>query len=244
MMRVLLVLLLLAWTSAVEARGGGSWTNWAKRRWIPRDRSAVITLSPATLTSGTLTTWNDDYGGANNVTQGTAANRPTISVDSRGTGRHGVLFDGSNDNLKGTFTINQPFTIGILYKSVVVGNLVTNDIIFDGSATLDAMVSAADVANVIYNFGASQNTSVLSPTANGTYERWMAIGNSSSSSVYKNGSSVFSGNLGTNNPGGVTIACLRDGTRCTNIEVGALVMFPSALGAADLTALDWWLSVQ
>lgn len=220
------------------------WTGWSKRNWTPRDRGAVLTLSPATLTSGTLTTWSDIYGGANNITQGTAGNRPTINQDARGTGRHGVLFDGAGDNLKGTFTLNQPCTIGIYYKSVVVGNLVTNDIIFDGAATLAALVSAADVANVIVNFAVSATTSAVSPTANGTYERWIIVANGASSVVYKNGTSVFSGQIGTNNPGGLTLGALRDGTRSTNIEVGAVSALPSALNIADVLAFDNWLSVQ
>ncbi len=212
--------------------------------WIPSDSGAVLTLSPATLTSGTLTTWSDIYGGANNLTQGTAANRPTIIQDSRGAGRHGVLFDGTNDLLAGAFTLNQPCTIGILYKSIVVGNLVTNDIIIDGSVALAAIVSAADAAHAIVNFAVSAETSAGSPVADGVYERWIVVANGAASIVYRNGTPVFSGSIGTNNPGGLTIGALRNGTRHTNIEVGAVVAIPSALGGADREALDSWMRVQ
>lgn len=219
-----------------------TWTQRARRGWGPIDLGAILTLSPLTMGSGTLTTWSDIYGKSTSVTQATSGKRPTVNLNSRGTGRHGLLFDGSDDFLQGTFTLNQPCTIGIFYKSLVVGNLVANDIIFDGGNNLSALVSAADLPNVVVNFAVSASTSVASPTANGVYERWIIVANGASSSVYKNGTNVFSGQIGTNNTGGLTIAALRNGTRCTNIEVGAVSAFSSALNAADVARLDAWLS--
>lgn len=68
--------------SSAEARGGGSWTSWARRPWIPTDVAQTVAwFSPRskfTNTSGKASDWTDQ-GGTFTATQATAGNRPAVA---------------------------------------------------------------------------------------------------------------------------------------------------------------------
>lgn len=57
--------------SSAEARGGGSWTSWARRPWIARDVPGVIVWLPPekiAQSANVITSWPDQSGQGNNAT--------------------------------------------------------------------------------------------------------------------------------------------------------------------------------
>lgn len=78
-------------------------------------------LSTVTNVSGAASQWNDRSASAIHVTQGTAANRPTINAADAGVGGVRTLtFDGSNDRMA-----NDSATAKALYKNIATGWLMS-----------------------------------------------------------------------------------------------------------------------
>lgn len=78
-------------------------------------------LSTVTNVSGAASQWNDRSASAIHVTQGTAANRPTINASDAGVGGVRTLtFDGTNDRL-----VNDSATAKALYKNIATGWLMS-----------------------------------------------------------------------------------------------------------------------
>ena len=186
--------------------------------------------------SWTASSWANPYGSATPLTQATGALQPT-SVASQLHNLPAIRFDGAGDYMQTAFTLAQPCTTVLLYKSVTVGLLAAHDIIYDGASALAALVVASDIANAAINYGSSVNTTSGAMAAD-TIERWCVVANGASSTATRNGASVMAANIGSNSPGGITLGAFRDGSRSTNIDVFELAIFAKALPADVQRRID------
>lgn len=178
------------------------------------DTSALATHCGSS--DGFVVTWYDQSGNSNNATQSTAANQPKIydaTAERHITenGKPAIDFDGSNDHLDtADFTpLTQANFITLTHKGDVAGgtawifststsNTNRNFFLQDGRYYAGSFVSSGSV-------GTSQvNISIVADGAN--------------TEIFKNGSSVGTGDAGTNGIQKVRLFANRDG----NVSLSAI----------------------
>lgn len=187
-----------------------------------------------TVTGAGVSTWADKSGNSRDLLQGTDTNRPALQSDGS------ILFDGVDNFLKTAgFTLNQPTTIYILFKSVT---WTADDRVFDGDA---------DNSGALAQFG---TTPQLTPYAGGntiadgnmpvnTYAVCTTVFNGASGFFQVNANTGTTENFGAANMGGVTIG--RQGTTAAlfgNVQVKEMMICASAHAAAQRSAVRSYLN--
>lgn len=143
--------------------------------------------------SGTVATWVDKSGSGFNVTNATAAQRPTYNAT--GLNGNGVLtFDGVNDKLTNTGAVIP----GNDYTAFVVFNRTTasaRDAVFElgGGGSRNAIFINDGSSNRVGYYVNSTFYNSSSTYTAGTYEAVSIVHDINSASVYRNGASQFSG---------------------------------------------------
>lgn len=210
-------------------------------RFRPRMLSSVVGWWDANVPSsvtldgnGNVSDWADLSGNGNTLTQSTANNRPAYTANAIN-GRPALSFDGVNDLLKKTFTLNQPETI------FCVGNYQTNNggaQLFDGNGTnymrqyVPSSTELGIYADVILKGSVS------------AVKGWCVLEcvfNSTSSSIRQNGASVASGNAGPTNGAGLTLAATGSGANWTQCQIAEVVIFSKTLTAGEAFAVRSYL---
>lgn len=157
--------------------------------------------------SSAVQQWNDRTGRGRNVSQGTAADRPAHLATGGPGGQPCVQFDGTDDSLTATFTLNQPeelFWVGRVSRAQVAAG----QTLIDGSATNTLRVFCSGADNTIAAFAGLQLTTV-GPTI-----RVFHIGNvqyNGASSVHRVDTTEATGDLGASNAGGIKFGVLGSG---------------------------------
>jgi hypothetical protein len=186
-----------------------------------------------TVTGLGVSQWDDQSGNSRHLLQGTDANRPSKEADGS------ILFNGTAHFLKcSAFTLNQPETVAILYKSI---SWTDNDRIFDGNA---------NDAGVYYQETATPNTSIYAGAAVVNADPDIAIGSygvalvqfsGATSSIAINGGVAVTGNAGASNMGGFALGAKADGTVNGNIQVKEAAIFPAVLSAGERASVAAYL---
>jgi surface protein len=96
--------------AAGTSNGGWSPATVSPTVWFDANDAATLTTA-----SGTVSAWADKSGNANNATQATGANQPTLTANSIG-GRPAVVFNTANAQLpfNGTSIVNSNYTVAAL----------------------------------------------------------------------------------------------------------------------------------
>ncbi len=205
-----------------------------RRRWTPRDIQGCALWvhgdAGITLSGSSVATWADQSGNGNALS--TFVGSP-LRVTAGLNGHNTVRFDpsGAGQSLKASFTLSKVCTIIIVYKSITIGGVGANDIIFDGSA-IASTILATDTTPRSYLF----NGSVLSgvKVADGAFAVVTCVFNGASSVLRSNGTQIVVGNAGSGtDPGGVTLGQLGNGTRGANIEVADLFIYNRAISSSE-----------
>ena len=201
--------------------------------WLDAEDASTITLNGSDVSQ-----WDDKSGNGNHAAQAVAANQPARVTS-------GIQFDGTDDYMDITAanikTVTQPFVYamvvdlnsGATFKPtidgitnsldrVLTGNAGSgdNDRMFSGAA-LDALTQVTATAVGVYNF------------------------NSPSSSYFRNGISVASGDSGTQNPSsGIRLGADHDlsGANYSNILFNEYVVIDGVLSTADRQKLEGYLA--
>lgn len=183
-----------------------------------------------TLNAGNVSGWLDQFGNGHNASQATPSDQPLLVTSPF----NAIRFDGVDDFLKtAAFTLNQPETVYVLLKQITWTAL---DTFFDGDT--------ADRGEVRQRFTGTTPeieafSGVISPAnselALNTYGVISAVFNGASSIFGVNNNTPFSGNLGTNNMGGINIGRYGGGGRNANIEVRQLIVYSAAHDLATRT---------
>jgi hypothetical protein len=192
----------------------------------------IAALSPAawfrrgdwTVTGSGISQWNDSSGNGRHLLQGTDAARPAGQSDGS------VLFNGTSHFLKtAPFTLNQPTWVVMALKQV---SWTGNDRIFDGNAQ-NACALFQGIATPGLRIYAGSSLSQNSELAVGVAGVVSAVFNGASSSLRVNNTAATTGNPGTNNMGGFTLAANGANTEPSNIQVYEVALFPIAPSAAQ-----------
>jgi hypothetical protein len=215
---------------------------------IPGDAAAITaSISPASLPGlvlwvrgdlggQTAGQWDDMSGQGHHLVQATGSLQPSI-IASGLNGRPTRRFDGSDDFMAtAPFTLNQPETLLMVFKIIVYGSSTVHDIAADGNAAGSMVVGTLDNASTAISAGVS--FSAATPVPSGTFVRFGAIYNSTSSAIRLSGAELATGNAGTNNAGGFTLGALANGTRSYNIEVFEVALYNRALTAPELARIE------
>jgi len=162
-----------------------------------------------------LASWTSFVSGGHALT-GTGSAQPLCKTGGPN-GHYRVLFDGINDSMAATFTLNQAFTIVLVYKQVSLHAAGDHNIVFDGKTsdcflyTDSSKEVALEAPSAIFRLG--------QVPADGVYETVVCVCNTTTSKINSARVDLATGNIGTNNPGGFTLGSNRAGVSATNIDV-------------------------
>jgi len=139
-----------------------------------------------------VTTWYDQSGNGRNATQATAASQPQIVADgvvvTDSNGNPAMLFDGTDDSLvTASFSAAQPITTFVKFSYTVASNAV-----FDGTGANRHLLDETGG-----NWRIFAGAGLVGGAVDTNENVGAALYNSTSSSLYINGSSQVSGNAGT-----------------------------------------------
>lgn len=187
------------------------------------DLAAWFRKGTGIVEAGTFVSeWTDQSGNGNNYLQPTGTKQPVSTLA-------GIHFPGTDENLKtAPFTLSQPWTRYFRLQQVAwtLGAFLCDGNAFQLAALrqLTATPEVGAMAGTIFG----QNADILI----GQFFS-IAIVFNGVSSVFQVGSSVYTGNCGANNAGGLTLGCRGDGlANFSNIIVAEEIDYA---GAHDLT---------
>lgn len=218
--------------SSVPPWRGTRYTNVATLGGNP-----IPALGPAAYykynTGVAVSQWDDQSGNARHLTQGVALNQPTIAGDGA------LLFDGAAQFMQTAgFTLNQPYTIYLRAKQVT---WTANDRIVDGVAAASRLFQVTATPSVSLNAGGGAAAANTNWAVN-TYASVCFVVNGASSSILVDATTETTGNPGTNNPGGITLAAANTGlANWANIQVKEVAVFTSAHDADTRARVNAYL---
>lgn len=185
-----------------------------------------------------LTTWSDQSGNGNDVTQSTSAKKPTYKT-SIINGRSIVRFDGTDDYLKASaFTLVQPEHLFIVLK--VLGGS-TNDVIHDGN-TLDRMVGQQRSAVKNYNQYAGNFGAVV--TLGDDFRIINSLFNGASSNVSLDGGSDNTGDVGSNDAAGFSLGANGNEAAHSQIDVAEFLIYSVELSITNQGRVERYLGAR
>lgn len=175
-------------------------------------------LDATTITkdgSNLVSRWNDKLASGRDLIQATGTKQPLLRTS-------GLLFDGTDDFLKtSAFTLAQPVTI---YLAVRQKAWVSNDAIFDGNANNTAKLMQYYGAKGNLNLYAGAYACEAGENRNGVWQVINVVLSGGSSFIQIYGGAKATGNPGTANIGGFTLAAYGGGIATSNIEVNSLLV--------------------
>lgn len=174
--------------------------------------------------SDIVSQWTDLSGQNNHLLQGQPGKQPVWSST-------GVLFNGTSDFLKATFTFEQPEFMYLVFKQKT---WTSNDRIFDGpSATNSGMIYQVTSSPIIKSYAGSVQLA-SSDLALDTFGIVRCLFNGAGSRFTVNNNTPETGDSGSTDMGGITLAANQTGgNNWAHIEVKALVIRKSADSVAD-----------
>ncbi len=243
---ITLALLALLVSCTVQAAGGGRWTSWAQRPWIPRDEPGIVAWYDAaqgiTIATG-VSQWSDISGNGNHLVQGTAGAQPTFFASGTPSGKPIVRFDGVNDDLQKAFTLAQPVTVFDVFRSVVVGAASVHDAIYSGGTGLNGSFFN-DTTPQYYPFAGALGLLVASSIPAGSFHYLTTVFNTTSSTHRLDGTQVSSGSVGTNAFGGITLGASGAVTRFSNCDHAEFVAVSGVLSAVEIARIEFYVKAK
>ena len=210
--------------------------------FLPTDISGLVMWLAAdlglTLNNGDpVTTWLDQSGNGNDVTQAVAGKKPTFTTAIIN-GKPVVRFDGAGDYLKAVaFALNQPEHVFLVMK-VIVGLL--NQYYFDGDAQDDmAAIQRSAGANFAQFAGAFGPTVTLGTT---NFRIINALYNGALSNVSLDGGADNLGNVGAINALGVSIGGNGVDASHSNFDLAEFLIYDVDLSADEESSVETYLS--
>lgn len=198
--------------------------------WLPADH--IVGLSDG----DPVAQWDDESGNGYNATQSTGSAKPTYKTGQQN-GLPAVQFDGGDTLTTAAVTLSQPYTIFVVC-SETSGS--TNQNIIADKTNIEATV-----------FITSNNLSLYAGSTisqSGGSSAWLvgaAIGNGASSNVFRNGSSVASGNPGTQGYStGFIIGAFRGPVDWFHGYIAEIICYDSSLSTGNREAVENYLGAK
>jgi hypothetical protein len=197
-----------------------------------------------------LTVWHDRSGNGRDLTAAFPAAAP-IFHSAGLNGKATVEFDGVRSMLKtygSTFQIAQPSTFFVVYRSLDPAVLAGRAFVFDStdSSLRQTFGRPADGVVRMYSDADLDFGGITYPFA--SFQLWAGTFNSFTSSLWRNGALVGSGNVGPSVSSGFAVGGLStagvDGYDLSHMQVAEIVYYAGALSDADRTAVQNWLNAK
>jgi hypothetical protein len=233
--------------SSSEPDPFGSPTNrWTASTAItPSPLWQTITGTTAVASDGDVVgSWRSSHGNASLLAaQANDTTRP-VYKESIINGHPVVRFTRTNsNNLKATFTRNQPHTIFVVGQTT--GN--TTSYLFDGTATNNTPQCINETSATNYDAYAGGGAVASITIADGTPFIYCAVYNGASSRARLNAGTAASASVGTNNATGLTVASRQDNLNFHTCDIAEIVIYDSALSTGDEQSerdiLNTWYAV-
>ena len=220
----------------VERRFFDLWDNTGKPRvfkesvvFSPRDLiGMVLWLDSADSSSviesggpGTgVSQWNDNSGKGHHLKQSVGVDRPSLEAGGS------ILFDGVSQFLKAdAFTLVQPETIYIVFQQLSFTFL---DTIYDGNTENSGVLSQlAPTPNISFQVGANF-LGIITSLPLGVYGVIITVVNGPSSVLQLNNKTPITGDTGTIDMNGFTLAKKPGIGRFGNIQVKEVIIYDTA----------------
>jgi hypothetical protein len=237
--------------------GGTPYVPTPTPSFAPTDISGLKLWLKADQISGSdgdaVGTWSDQSGNGYNLTQGTAANKPTLKTNIKN-GRSIVRFDGTNDymdgttitNIMSTTTLSAYIVVNVKAYTTNTANGYDNDTIFTETTggNLSLYTRSTGVTGIEVYDGA-QKQATKTTVADTWYvihirrdsgTTYISVNNGSESSVAAGAASFIPGNIrfGTN-----YAAAVAD---FIQMDLAEVVMYNTAVGSSDRTSLQTYLN--
>jgi len=222
-----------------KPQGGSGWNPYAYGNpVILLDADLGITLN------GTdVSTWSDQSGNGNHVSQATEAAQPVYNVsDANFNGHASITFDNSDDYLSRATLVGgalaQPNTGFAVFK---YANLTGFREVFDGVGSGNRHTLEGDGANLVVGAG----TNATTDTAVTTTSVCGVLFNGASTNSYLNGHAGAGGASGTDALNGLAVGVNLNLTGAfMDGEIAYIIMYDSALSAADISAVGTALAAK
>lgn len=218
--------------------GGGETGDW----WVADNLSKIWQNSGRSVAgaAGSAVGAVDGNVTSNHLLQATSAARPVLAESG---GLYRLSFDGVDDGLHATFTLNQPFTRISAIRQVTWS---TGDTLFDGATiNLARLYQAGTTPNVrsLSTLSGHDNNGLTLGTDFVLTEIW----NGASSKNAVNNASYVTGNPGVGNPGGLSLArYISGGTPggAANIEWSGTILIGRVLDDAEIALCRTFLGAK
>lgn len=205
--------------------------------WVSSDQRVYSDAGTTLATNGqTVQQWNDLSGNSRNVSQGTAGARPTYNTAVLN-GKPVITFDGVDDVMQASFTLNQPEHVFLVFRQVTWTN---GDSIIDGVNALGMCYRQLTTTPRI-ELEAGGNGPATTSLAVNTFGIIDGLFNGASSAIRLNNGSKTTGNVGALNAGGVTIGAAGNLTIPANIGVAEMLVYNSGLSDGNATLVNRYL---
>lgn len=174
-------------------------------------------LSTLTLIDASVSRWNDKLGSGHDLIQAAGNQQP-------GWSSNGILFDGINDYMKtAPFIYNQPAMVYIVFKQIT---WTSYDSIFDGNTGQDSWLMQRQVSpNLrLYTNGGSYAAENSNLSLN-TFGIVRVVFNAANSKIQVNNTTPTTGNAGSHEFGGFTLAAFGNAdSYYGNIQVKEVIL--------------------
>lgn len=179
--------------------------------------------------------WRDKSGNSNHLSQTDGTKKPVVKLAVKNN-LPCVRFDGSNDKMALSFTLNQPEFVFAVFSCKTNGaqawDGATQDYMWGWVSTTTFETYAGAYGPKITNF--SLNNFCLIE----------ALYNGASSEIFMNGVSGGTGNVGAFNAGGFTIGGSAGNFSNQNMDVCEILIYQAALGSVDRKKVEAYLSAK
>lgn len=205
---------------------------------------AGVAAGAASADGDAVSSWLDLSGNARHLLQSTYSRRPTYRPSGRN-GRPVIDFDGVDDYLRtANAYLEQPLTVFLAAKLRTVGASGVNDVVIDGHDGATAALQSRDTPDTQLYAGAALSAS----PAVAAHDEWSVVTiklNGESSLIREDGVQLATGNAGTGQPDGLTLASL-GGTpgRYTQLSVAEVIACNADLSLADIQAAEAYLKAR
>jgi len=191
--------------------------------------------------------WRDFSGNGRDVSQATAANKPTFHSSTAAlNGKASIEFDGVNDRMVtgASWSVAQPFSYVLLARFVSVGSGQRG--VLDGPSSSYPAALFTDTSTGTLNLYAGGGAYWKGPAIAAGAHAVRSTMNGGSSAVFVDASgpgSIVGGGPGSAGSGGLTLGSVRDGSGYSNVAVAFAAVFAGNVTTApNWPAFKAWVS--
>lgn len=198
----------------------------------------VGTYATNNIYRATTAQWSDLSGNVRHLLQATPAKQPAPII-SAVNGQPALRFDTSAGMFldTGAFTLNNPFSVYMIAKSITYGTAGVKDIWLDGESAGSMVIGSVLVGG--YSISSGSAITYAAAVANGVYAYLGHVfGPGGTGIIRVNGTNQQTGSTGSSNAGGIHLGGLFGGTRGANFECAELIVLARQATATELVQLD------